>query len=637
MDFFAAQDHARRTSRWLVAGFAAAVVAIVLVIYLVLAFVLGLDQSRRPGAPPPSLWQPDLLLTTAAVVGGFILLGSLYKIIALAHGGGAAVAEALGGRLVARDSHDPLERRLINVVDEMAIAAGLPAPPVYLLDAEQGINAFAAGSGTTEGVVAVTRGTLEALSRDQLQGVIAHEFSHILNGDMRLNLRLMGVLHGILLLTIIGRILLRGARGSDKGAAPLVLMGLVLVVVGYIGVLCGNLIKAAVSRQREFLADAAAVQFTRNPSGIAGALKRIAGYGSEIRHPRAEEASHMFFGSALALSRLFATHPPIEERIRRIDPHFKADSRIPPAAPLSDTTEVDDSAGLADGTPMVGLAGPAADPQRLSAEGLAATAGTVLPAHMNYARDLLAALPPALYDAAHRPGDAQALVFALLLSADADIAHKQLDQVRAVHGPALAERSAALRAAVVTAGAALRLPLLELALPTLKELSLEARRALLATSDALVRADGRVSLFEYALQRLLRVALQGRRSGLRSAALATPGRLKDDCSVLFSLLARAGHRTEFDVEAAFSRAAGLAPLDGPYSLMGASDLDPARIDAALERLAASSPPLRKRLLTACAAAVLHDGQVAPQEYELLRTIGEALDCPLPPLPPVFAD
>ncbi len=635
MDFFAAQDHARRTSRQLVGWFAAAVVAIVLVIYLALAFALGLGESRPPGAPPPSLWQPDLFLTTAALVGGFILLGSLYKIIALDRGGGAAVAKALGGRLVARDSHDPLERRLINVVDEMAIAAGLPAPPVYLLDAEQGINAFAAGSGTTEAVVAVTHGALEALSRDELQGVIAHEFSHILNGDMRLNLRLMGVLHGILLLTLIGRILLRGARGSDKGAAPLVLMGLVLVVVGYIGVLFGNIIKAAVSRQREYLADAAAVQFTRNPSGIAGALLRIAGYGSEIRHPRAEEASHMFFGSGLALSRLFATHPPIEERIRRIDPTFKPD-RIPPAAPLSDPTEVDDSAGMADGTPVAGLAG-LADPQRLSAEGLAATAGTVLPAHMNYARDLLAALPPALHEAAHRPGDAQALIFALLLSADAGIAHKQLDQVRAAHGPALAERSAALRAAVVTAGAALRLPLLDLALPTLKELSLEARRALLATADALVRADGRLSLFEYALQHLLRVALQGRRSGPRVAALATPGRLKDDCGVLFSLLARVGHRTEFDVEAAFSRAAGLGPLDGPYCLLSAADLGPARIDAALERLAVSSPPFRKRLLEACAAAVLHDGQVAPQEYELLRTIGEALDCPLPPLPPVSAD
>ncbi|WP_114649453.1 M48 family metallopeptidase [Pseudothauera hydrothermalis] len=636
MDFFAAQDRARRTSRWLVGWFAAAVVAIVLVIYLALAFVLGLGESRPPGAPPPSLWQPDLFLTSAAGIGGFILLGSLYKIIALARGGGAAVAEALGGRLVARDSHDPLERRLINVVDEMAIAAGLPAPPVYLLDAEQGINAFAAGSGTTEAVVAVTRGALEALSRDELQGVIAHEFSHILNGDMRLNLRLMGVLHGILLLTLIGRILLRGARGSDKGAAPLVLMGLVLMVVGYIGVLFGNIIKAAVSRQREYLADAAAVQFTRNPSGIAGALKRIAGYGSEIRHPRAEETSHMFFGSGLALSRLFATHPPIEERIRRIDPNFEPD-KIQPAAPLSDPAEVDDGSGMADGTLVAGFAGPAAGPQRLSAEGLAATAGTVLPAHMNYARDLLAALPPALHEAAHRPGDAQALVFALLLSADAGIAHKQLDQVRAAHGPALAERSAALRAAVVTAGAALRLPLLDLALPTLKELSLEARRTLLTTADALVRADGRVSLFEYALQHLLRVVLQGRRNGPRVAALATPTRLKEDCGVLFSLLARVGHRTECDVEAAFSRAAGLAPLDGPYCLLSAADLGPARIDAALERLAVSSPPFRKRLLEACAAAVLHDGQVAPQEYELLRTIGEALDCPLPPLPPLSAD
>jgi hypothetical protein len=339
----------------------------------------------------------------------------------------------------------------------------------------------------------------------------------------------------------------------------------------------------------------------------------------------------MFFGSGLALSRLFATHPPIEERIRRIDPAFEPGEMPPPAPPL-ETTVSDDGWGIADELSAAGLSGP----QPLSPEGIAATAGTLLPAHMHYAHHLLATLPAALHDAAHRPGDAQALVFALLLSPDADIADRQLDQVHSAHGPAITARSAELRRAVVTAGPALRLPLLDLALPALKELPGEARRALLASIDALVLADGRVSLFEYALQRLLHIALRGRGSVLRRAGLATPGRLKDDCGVLFSLLARVGHRTPFDVEAAFTRAAALAPLDGPYPLPDAADIGPARIDAALARLAAATPPFRKRLLEACAAAVLHDGKVAPDEFELLRTVAEALDCPLPPLPPVAA-
>ncbi|THF62639.1 M48 family metallopeptidase [Pseudothauera rhizosphaerae] len=627
MDFFAAQDHARRTTRLLVGWFAAAVVAIVLVVYVALALVLGLGGGDAPGAPPPSLWQPDLLLATAVVVGGFILLGSLYKIVALAGGGGAAVAEALGGRLVPRDSRDPLERRLINVVDEMAIAAGLPAPPVYILDAEQGINAFAAGARTTEGVVAVTRGTLERLSRDELQGVIAHEFSHVLNGDMRLNLRLMGVLHGILLLTLIGRILLRGARGSDKNAAPVLLMGLVLVVVGYIGVLFGKIIKAAVSRQREFLADAAAVQFTRNPVGLAGALKRIAGYGSELGHPRAEEASHMFFGSGLALSRVFATHPPIEERIRRIDPSFRPDeARAMPPPPAPEEEAADALGGLGDEL-SVGLAGRVAlDPNEL-----AAAVGTVRPEHVDYAQHLLATLPPGLHDAAHRPGGAQAVAFALLLSPDGETADRQLDTVRAAHGDAIATQAAELRGTVRTAGRALRLPLLDLALPALRELSDEARQAVLATVDALVRADGRVSLFEYAVQRLLQRALQPRPR--LSAVLLTPHRLRQDCGLLFSMLARAGHVLETEVEAAFTHAGRFAPLDGPYPLLDRAAIRPESIDAALDRLAASTPPFRRRLVEACAAAVIWDGRVTPAEFELLRTVGEALDCPLPPLPP----
>ncbi|HEX9802672.1 MAG TPA: M48 family metalloprotease, partial [Gammaproteobacteria bacterium] len=277
MDFFSAQDEARKNTKWLVLLFALAVASIIILLYVALVLLTSWSDTARIAAPI-QWWQPHLFYIVAGATSGVILLGSLYKTLLLARGGGAAVAESLGGRLVSRGTGDALERRLLNVVDEMAIAAGIPVPRVYILDEESSINAFAAGYDVQNAVVAVTRGCLEQLSRDELQGVVGHEFSHIFNGDMRINLRLIGILHGILLLAIAGRVVLRGGgRGRSRNAGAVVAAGLALLVVGYAGLFFGRAIKAAVSRQREFLADASAVQFTRNPSGISGALKKIGG------------------------------------------------------------------------------------------------------------------------------------------------------------------------------------------------------------------------------------------------------------------------------------------------------------------------------------------------------------------------
>jgi Zn-dependent protease with chaperone function len=321
MDFFEAQEAARRRTSLLIGLFALAVLAIVAVIYAVLHLAVG------PGAGPVDL---VLLVQVAFGVGLLIAVGAGVRTASLRRGG-PAVAELLGGRRVASDTSDPAERMLLNVVEEMAIASGTPVPAVYVLDAEDGINAFAAGYTTHDAAVAVTRGGLLSLTRDELQGVMAHEFSHILNGDMRLNIRLIGVLYGILLLAVVGRGIVyagpRGGRrgGRDGGAGWVVLLGLALLLVGYVGVFFGKLIKAAVSRQREYLADSAAVQFTRNPDGLAGALKKIGAQaqGSRIQDHHAEELSHLFFANGLrsTLFGFLATHPPLEERIRRLDPH----------------------------------------------------------------------------------------------------------------------------------------------------------------------------------------------------------------------------------------------------------------------------------------------------------------------------
>ena len=442
MDFFGAQDAARRRAGWLLLLFAIGATGLVVFTSLLPTFALGLFGNVTADDPTGTLMKFDgpAFVGFAALVTIVIAAGSLYKILVLSRGG-AAVAEALGGRLIAPDTDDPAARRVLNLVEEMAIASGTLVPSLYVLEGEAGINAFAAGLTPANAVIGVTQGAVDGLSRDQLQGVIAHEFSHILNGDMRLNIRLAGLLHGILLIGLIGRGLFQagghgaGRRGRDSFA--FLLVGAGLVATGSFGTLFANLIKAAVSRQREFLADAAAVQFTRNPQGIAGALKRIGAASVQglLVHPRAPEMSHAYFtqGVSSFLGRLAATHPPLETRIRRLDPrwngHFEevlgasepraeaeaeAQARAPSLAP-----------GLAsspEGVLATGGVTALAQATQAAIDGI----GRPDEAHLRYAQSLIGALHPTLRWAAREPYGAQALVFALLLDRDAVIHRRQI-------------------------------------------------------------------------------------------------------------------------------------------------------------------------------------------------------------------
>lgn len=331
MDFFEHQDRARKTTKVLVVYFAIAVVCVIASVYVAsLLIFYGSGSVRQPGEPLPELvlWDAQLFLYVVLGTLGVVIIGSLYKTAALAKGG-SAVAEALGGRLISPNTSHPEERKLRNVIEEMAIASGVPVPKIYVLDDEKGINAFAAGHTPGDAAIGVTRGCMTLLSRDELQGVIGHEFSHILNGDMRLNLRIMGVIFGIVCLAVIGRILLYSRGRSREEKNPLMFLGLALVVIGAIGVFFGRLIQAALSRQREFFADASAVQFTRNPAGLSGALQKIGGAGSKIESAHAGEASHMFFGNGMGRPFLgaLATHPPLDVRIRAIDPGWDGNFR----------------------------------------------------------------------------------------------------------------------------------------------------------------------------------------------------------------------------------------------------------------------------------------------------------------------
>lgn len=652
--FFEHQEAARRSTSWLVFLFACAVVGIVALLYALAVALTGAPVSDPYGnvvGARLEWWQPELLvqvgLATLAVVAG----GSLYKVAQL-RGGGAVVAESLGGVLVPSDTRDPDARKLLNVVEEMAIASGTPTPPVYLLGDEDGINAFAAGFTPSDAVVGVTRGCIRRLSRDELQGVIAHEFSHILNGDMRLNIHLMGFVHGILLLGIIGYFLLRssmfagGGRRDSRDNSGMIMLaaGLGLMIVGFVGTFFGNLIKASVSRQREFLADASAVQYTRNPAGIAGALKKIAGFegGSLLNSPAAPEASHMFFGQGLrgGLQSVFSTHPPIEERIRRLDPAFTATVTAGTATAAAGSAQPATAMGFADGGGATGETTPRSTARRASDVLPDAPSGSAIDqigaptlAHLDHAQQLMAALPAAVVAASHEPHGARAVVYALLIDREPDARRRQLDQLDRFAEPGIADETRKLIPIVERLDGRVRLPVVDIALPALRRLSPRQYAAFQSNVRVLVEADHRIDLFEWTLHRVLLAHLAPHFEHVASA----PGRkalrsLSSECAVVLSVLARLGSPGDDAVRTAFDRGASeLRELD--IALLPDDHCDLGALDAALSRLARATPRAAQQVLRSCAACIAADGVVSEAQGEVLRAIADSLGCPMPPVLP----
>jgi Zn-dependent protease with chaperone function len=545
----------------------------------------------------------------------------------------------MGGRAVSPDTRDALERRLRNVVEEMAIASGVPVPAIYVLDQEKGINAFAAGFSTEDAAVAVTRGTLETLDRDQLQGVIAHEFSHILNGDMRMNIRLIGVLFGILAIAVVGRIVIafagrsRGGDRKDNAAAAFVIAGLALLVIGYIGVFIGRIIQAAVSRQREFLADASAVQFTRNPQGISEALKTIAGWdeGSRIRAPKSVEVGHLLFGQGQPsfFGGLMATHPPLEERIRRLDPNFR------PEEAAADGRMAQGVAGA--GAAAAGAAGFAGGGAAIRPDGVVDRVGRPTAAHMARGVSMRAAVPEAISCALQTPDGAMQLTYALLLDADPGVRSQQVSYLRTHAGEVATEATLALSLALAGGfDARLRLPLIDLAAPALRKVQPATALEFMSHVEALVVADRQVSLFEFALQRLLGRRLARRRRPVDEAR----GRPSaNDVLALLAALAVAG--TPEDAQALTLLRTGAARVPGldssklQQSLATARSSSPATVGPALDRLGRSTFETRRAVLDAACFVVMADGRVTLDEAELLRIVAISLDCPMPPFLETF--
>ncbi|MBT3866871.1 MAG: M48 family metallopeptidase [Gammaproteobacteria bacterium] len=619
MDFFQSQNLARRNTRFLLLLFLLAVASlIILTNLLIFVFVNFQDSARIAMGQYYFSW--EIFFTSTCGVVLLITLASLFRLLSLRKGG-AVIAELMDGELLVNAQGDLNKLKLLNVVEEMAIASGTPVPPVYLIN-DPAINAFAAGYSPGDAVIGVTYGAIENLTRDQLQGVIAHEFSHILNGDMRLNIRLMGVLYGILMLALVGHTILRGVGGRGRARTTILVIGAGLMMVGYLGQFFGNLIKAAVSRQREFLADASAVQFTRNPKGIADALKRIGGYkiGSVLQHPESAEISHSFFseGVSFSFASLMATHPPLPERIKRIEPLWNGgflESTPPEPATAAGSTE--------------GVMGFSSS-VNIDADEVLKHIGNPQQSQVDLARQIIATLPDDYTAAAREPYSARALVYLLMLNQSNEARTQQLSHLKASSDLGVYDALEELISHEHLLNPEMKLPLLEIALPTLRQLSYAQYKMFMANLDALIRADGRVGLSEWAVLKMISKHLgevfEAKHTRVRHDTLES---VRSHCEVLLSLLAYCDKQSGVSPDVAF--AAGKSELGLEVQLKDKKDLNFKKMNAALDALAELHPLRKPKLIKACIKTISADQAVSVIESELLRTIADTLECPMPPV------
>lgn len=636
-DFFIQQGKARQRTGLLVVLFLLAVLGIIVTVYIAAVAAMATLAANTSQSPQSfkvdevEPYQPSLFLAVSSVTCAVVGLGSLFKISQLA-AGGESVALLLGGkRINANSATDLHEKRVLNVVEEMAIAAGVPVPPVFVME-EKGINAFAAGHKPSDAVIGVTRGTVELLNRDELQGVIAHEFSHILNGDMRLNVRLMGLIHGIVVISMIGYVIVRtlgrstgGSRKKEGGAIlAIVLFGFALMIIGWLGSFFGQLIRAAVSRQREYLADASAVQFTRNPEGIAGALKKIGGWasGSRIEQPQAAEVSHMFFSQALthSFAQMFATHPPLEKRIRLLDPHW--DGKYPKVR----VEAVEEAPAAAK---KKSRRGPIPFP--IDLPGLPGHVGELGVAQLAGAAAILGEMPERVTEAVRDPFSAVALVYAMLIDSNPDVERVQWAELgRGVPAPVL-EETKRLVYYVRSLPRESRLPAVEMLLPTLKMLSKPQYIEIRKNAIGLIRADRRVSLFELVVQ-LFAIRCLDKHFGLhRPGKLGRRQEGREELCIVLAFIARSGASEVMAAEAAYRAAWSAFGTSSEPSMPTSEEVTQSAFLGALDRLESASMDFKKRVLVACAACISADREVTIDEYELVRAIASVLECPLPPI------
>jgi len=593
MDFFEAQDQARRKTKSLIFLFILAVLTMGTLIYLGVSFALVSQvDSNLP------LISIERFFTVVGLVALFVAVCSLWKVSAL-KAGGSSIALMLGGTKVPAEPNDPKLQQYRNIVEEMAIASGIRIPEIFVLKDEAGINAFAAGYTPQNAAIAVSQGCLDQLDRDELQGVVAHEYSHILNGDMRINSRMIGVLFGLLALAVIGQFALRGfafsgrrrsRRDSKGGGGVVVIIAIVVMIVGYIGVFFGRLIQSAISRQREFLADAAAVQFTRNPGGIANALRKIQRYasGSRIENPDAMEASHLFFSNALTSSfaNVFSTHPPLEKRIAAIDPTGttrKVIKEKPSTAPPRTARQ------------------PAGHPNEFVSH-----FGSVDEASITQAHSTIDSLPSELSHIARNPLTASTILLASIGLDPNQRAYQKLSPVQ-------------------------KHSLFEISLASIKDLPLRELESKFSEIKRLVQEDGVVDFDEQCLMIAMEKSIQSFHTNSKYGHRPFP-KVRTAIEIVLSAIALSGSDDETQAKSAFDHGSTSFNAFGAQ-LRARFDhaREPDSLNEAITSTSESIMVVRKTVLIAATNIVTHDQELGDRELQHIRSLCAALECPTPSL------
>jgi len=654
MDFFGHQDQARKRTKLLVFLFFLAIFSLVAMINVLIAAFMWGNQDFFGDAVGSLQGNPSILdifthmtpeawLNTSLLVLSFVGCAYLYKASAL-RSGGASIAYSLSARQIPPNTEDFYEKRLLNIVEEMAIASGMPVPPVYIMDEEIGINAFAAGFQPSDAIIGVTKGCLTKLSRKQLQGVIGHEFSHILNGDMRMNMRLTAILFGILSIGLVGRIMLEAGastrhrmRSNNKdNGIPLAFLGIGLMVLGYLGVFFGKLIQAAVSRQREFLADASAVQFTRDPSSVGEALKVIGygGVGSAIGHSKREEYSHSFFGDAIYHNfksfSFLATHPQLEERINRIDKRWDGEWVEPQTLKQAQEESPELVPKPSPEALVTGVA--AAVAASIDFSQAANQNGDNVPHAFTTGEEIQGPKPDEILEKAARDSfSARAVCYAFLLApANSLVRDQQLEMISQFCGSAIKDEVLKLILAVEQISDALRLPMIEKSIPALKQISADQYAEFKQVLVKLAKADGKIDLFEWCIYRLILQYLNPAFDKAKAvkATYGNPKKLKAEIETVLSFVANHGHDTLEGAQNSFAIGAEMAGFSDLKLQPKTDSLK--QFNLALDKLTQAYPHVKGRILKALAGCVRADG-VRIIEQELVQTIAAILESPTPDL------
>ena len=646
VSFFAQQDRARSASRTLVVLYILSVAAIVACVNLAVIPVYVAWSDLGKAVETSFMWGPlriyalapsQAYIITSLVTLAIIAMGTL-EILARLSLGQAEFAELLAGRPIGHGSGRDDERRLINIVDELSIASGLAAPPLYVLNRERGINAFAAGASPGQAVIIVTQGALEQLSRDELQAVIAHEFSHILNGDIQLNLRAVYVLQGIVFLSAIGRFMMQyySGAGTEEGRSffslPFAAVGVGVFAVGSVGLFFCRIIQASISRERENLADASAVRFTRNADALCGALARIQvnGEGSRLRNWHADALAHMLFAppSPSWLGALIATHPPIEERMRRINPHMPPDFYVENARRPRVIEEKKKEVRSPEQEKPKTIA-----PRRVtSVVALIATIGKPDAEHLEYAADLLSYLTPSIREALGDPVGAQSVMLGCLMDEELSNRERQLRALRSCGQETLARKAEVIAPLLRQLDRAYRLPLVALATPALKRLDEAGRGVFLEALRLVIQADERVTLSEFVMATILQwtIGPEARRAGATGKKLRAG--FVPEIALVLSLLAycgSSGDKADEQARTAFDKGRDVLGLP-ELALESRDKLQFSQVSKAFANLTQLAAAEKERLLEGFGATIAADDNVRLMEHELLRAVACVLDCPMPP-------